>query len=191
MSFDTWSPSARLQAYHYSMRAIFLAFIASTSLTAQTPAPATGTLIVNETKVTLQSSAAVSYPGGMGRFVSVLLSDTPANPTTFAEYTRIGAGERYVPGTFEGAWAGMHMEKGFSGFTFTIGNDNHMLTNQVLVGGQNRMFSLSPDDLVLEVRSVSPRFTGRIRSKEALLELGEYKLSLDAVFNVVVTPADK
>lgn len=173
------------------MRAIFLAFIASTSLTAQTRAPATGTLIVNENKVTVQSSSAVSYPGGTGRFVSVLLSDKPANPSTFAEYTRIGAGERYVPGTFEGAWAGMHLEKEFSGFTFTIDKDNNILTNQVLVGGQNRIFSLSPDDLVLEVTSVSPRFIGRIRSKQALLELGEYKLSLDAVFNVMVRPADK
>ncbi|MEO8577202.1 MAG: hypothetical protein ABI556_10900 [Gemmatimonadales bacterium] len=173
------------------MRAILLAFIATTSLTAQTPAPATGTLIVNGTKVTVQSSSAVSYPGGTGRFVSVLISDTPANPSTFAEYTRIGAGARLVPGIFEGAWAAMHTEKGFSGFTFTIDSNHRILTNQVLVGGQNGMFSLSPDDLVLEVTSVSPRFIGRIRSKQPVLELGEYKLGLDAAFNVVVTPADK
>ena len=83
------------------------------------------------------------------------------------------------------------MENGFSGFTFTIDNDGHILTNQVLVGGQNNMFSLSSDDLVLEVTSVSPRFTGRIRSKQAALELGEYSLSLDATFDVVVTRADK
>ena len=176
------------------MRAILLALIASTSLTVQTPAPATGTLIVNGAKVTVQSSSAVSYPGhlgGTGRFISVLLSDKPANPGTFAEYTRTGAGERLVPGIFEGAWASMHTEKGFSGFTFTIDGDQRILTNQVLVGGQNGMFSLSPDDLVLEVTSVTPRFIGRIRSKQPVLELGEYKMSLDAAFNVVVTPADK
>ncbi len=173
------------------MRAIFLALLVGTSLAAQTPAPVTGTLIVNETKVTVQSSSAVSYPGGTGRFVSVLLSDKPANPKTFAEYTRIGAGERYVPGTFEGAWSSLHTEKGFSGLTFTIDTKNQIVTNQILVGGQDKMFSLSPDDLVLEVTSVSPRFTGRIRSKQAVLDLGEYKLSLDATFDVVVTRADK
>lgn len=173
------------------MRAIILAVFAGTSLAAQAPPPATGTLVVNKTKVTVQSSSAVSYPGGTGRFVSVLLSDKPANPKMFAEYTRIGASERYVPGTFEGAWAGLHMEQGFSGFTFSIDNDQKILTNQVLVGGQDKMFSLSPDDLVLEVTGVSPRFTGRIRSKPAVIDLGEYKLSLDATFDVVVTRADK
>ena len=173
------------------MLAIFLAFLVGSSVVAQTAAPATGTLIVNNTKVTIGSSSAVSYPGGTGRFVSVLLSDKPANPKTFAEYSRIGAGERYVPGTFEGAWATLHMEKGFSGFTFTIDNDGHILTNQVLVGGQKNMFSLSSDDFVLEVTSVSPRLIGRIRSKQAALGLGDYSLSLDATFDVVVTRADK
>jgi hypothetical protein len=172
------------------MLAIFLAFLVGSSLAAQTPAPATGTLIVNKTTVTIGSSSAVSYPGATGRFVSVLISDKPANPRTFAEYSRIGAGERYVPGIFEGAWAALHMERGFSGFTFTIDNDGRILTNQVLVGGQNYMFSVSSDDLMLEVTSVSPRFTGRIRSKQAVLDLGEYSLSLDATFDVVVTRAD-
>jgi hypothetical protein len=173
------------------MLAIFLAHLVGSCLAAQTPAPATGTLIVNKTEVTLRSSSAVSYPGRTGRFVSVLLSDKPANPKTFAEYSRIGAGERYVPGIFEGAWAALHMERGFSGFTFTIDNDGHILTNQVLVLGRNDLFSLFSDDLILEVTSVSPRFTGRIRSKQAVLDLGEYRLSLDATFDVVVTRADK
>jgi hypothetical protein len=175
----------------FRMLAIFLALLVGSSLAAQTPAPATGTLIVNNSKVIIGSSSAVSYPGGTGRFVSVLLSDKPANSKTFAEYSRIGPGERLVPGTFEGAWTALHMERGFSGFTFTIDNDNHILTNQVLVGGQNNMFSLSSDDLMLEVTSVSPRFTGRIRSKQPILDLGEYSLSLDATFDVAVTPADK
>jgi hypothetical protein len=46
------------------------------------------------------------------------------------------------------------------------------VTNSVLVGGQNSIFSLSSDDLILEVTSVSPRLTGRIRSKQAVLDLG-------------------
>ncbi len=173
------------------MRAVCLALLVAASLAAQTPGSATGTLTVDKTKVTLASASAVSYPGGTGRFVSVLLSDKAANPKTFAEYTRIGTGERYVPGTFEGAWAAMHMEKAFSGFSFSIDTQNRILTNQILVGGQDKMFSLSPDDLVLEVKTSSPRITGRIRSKEAVLDLGEHKVSLDATFDVVVTEAGK
>lgn len=173
------------------MRALCLSLLVAASLAAQTPGSATGTLTVDKTKVTLQSASAVSYPGGTGRFVSVLLSDKAANPKTFAEYTRIGAGEHYVPGTFEGAWASMHMEKGFSGFSFSIDTKNQILNNQILVGGQDKIFTLSPDDLVLEVKSVSPRFTGRIRSKQAVLDLGERKVSLDAMFDVVVTEAGK
>ena len=65
------------------------------------------------------------------------------------------------------------------------------MTNQILVGGQNGIFSLSPDDLVLEVTSLSPRLTGRIRSKEAVLDMGEHKVSLDATFDVVVAEAGK
>jgi hypothetical protein len=173
------------------MRAVCLSLLVATSLAAQTPGAATGTLTVDKTKVTLQSASAVSYPGGTGRFVSVLLSDKAANPKTFAEYTRIGAGERYVPGTFEGAWASLHMEKGFSGFTFSIDTKNQILTNQILVGGKDKIFTLASDDLMLEVKTMSPRFTGRIRSKQAVLDLGEQKVSLDATFDVGVTEAGK
>ena len=171
------------------MRAAYFAVLLGTNLAAQTPAA--GTITMDNTKVTLKSASAVSYPGGTGRFVSVLLSDKAANPATFAEYTRIGAGERYVPGTFEGAWGSMHMEKGFSGFTFSIDTKHQVLTNQILVGGQNNMFTLSSDDLLLEVTSVSPRFTGRIRTKPSVLDLGEHKVSLDATFDVVVKEAGK
>lgn len=173
------------------MRPVCLAVLLATSLAAQTPAPVTGTLTVDKTKVTLQSASAVSYPGGTGRFVSVLLSDKAANPKTFAEYTRIGAGERYVPGTFEGAWSSLHTEKGFSGLTFTIDTKNQIVTNQILVGGQDKMFSMPSDDLVLEVKSVSPRFTGRIRSKQPVVDLGAHKVSLDATFDVVVAAVGK
>lgn len=171
------------------MRAVCLALLFATGLAGQTPA--TGKLTVDKTEVTFKSAAAVSYPGGSGRFVSVLLSDKTANAKTFAEYTRIGAGERYVPGIFEGAWAAMHMEKDFAGFTFTIDTNNRVLTNQILLGGKDGMFSLSSDDLVVEVTSVSPRLTGRIRSKEAILDLGEYKVSLDATFDVAVAEAGR
>ena len=173
------------------MRAVCLALFLATSLAAQKPASVTGTLTVNKTKVTLKSGSAVSYPGGTGRFVSVLLSDKVPNKKTFAEYTNIGANERYVPGIPEGAWASLHMEKGFSGFTFSIDTRHAILTNQILVGGKDEIFTLSPDDLVLEVKTVSPRFTGRIRSKEAVLDLGEYKVSLDATFDVVVMAVGK
>ncbi|MBC7790029.1 MAG: hypothetical protein H7Z74_08785 [Anaerolineae bacterium] len=175
----------------HRMRLAGLALCIATNLPAQTPASVTGTLISNDVEVTLKSASAVSYPGGTGRFVSVLLSDKAANTKAFAEYTRIGAGERYVPGTFEGAWASLHMEKGFSGFTFSIDTDRRILTNQILVGGQDKIFSISPDDLVLEVKSIAPRLTGRIRSKEAVLDLGEYKMSLDATFDVAVAEAGK
>ena len=169
------------------MRAACIALLVATGLAAQTPSSASGTLTVDTTKTALQYASAVSYPGGTGRSVSVLLSDKAVNPKTFAEYTRIGAGERYVPGTFEGAWTAMHMEKAFSGFTFSIDSKNQILTNQILVGGRNKTFSLSSDDLVLEVKTVSPRLTGRIRSKQAVLDLGEHKVSLDAAFDVAVT----
>jgi len=173
------------------MRAVCLALFLATSLAAQKPASVTGTLTVNKTQVTLKSGSAVSYPGGTGRFVSVLLSDKVPNKKTFAEYTNIGANERYVPGIPEGAWASLHMEKGFSGFTFSIDTRHAILTNQILVGGKDGIFTLSPDDLVLEVKTVSPRFTGRIRNKEAVLDLGEYKVSLDAPFDVMVTAVGK
>lgn len=173
------------------MRTACLVFLVAASVAAQTPGSATGMLTVDKTKVTLQSASAVSYPGGTGRFVSVLLSDKAGNPKTFAEYTRIGTGERYVPGTFEGAWASMHAEKALSGFSFSIDTKNQILTNQILVGGQDKVFSLSPDDLVLEVKTSSPRITGRIRSKQPVLDLGEHKVSLDATFDAAVAEAGK
>jgi hypothetical protein len=121
------------------------------------------------------------------------LSDKAANPKTFAEFTRIGAGERYRPATFQQAWSTIHAEKGLSGLTFSVSVDakNQVYTNLILVGGLNKMFGLAPDDLVLEVKSVSPRFTGRIRSKQATLDLGATKVSLDATFDIVVTVAGK
>ncbi|MEO5509625.1 MAG: hypothetical protein ABIS27_03285 [Longimicrobiales bacterium] len=173
------------------MRALCLAVLAATGFAAGTPASETGTLTVDTKKVTLQSSSAVAYPGGTGRFVSVLLSDKPPNPKTFRKYTRIGAGERYVPGTFEGAWASMHVEKGFSGFTFSMDATHRVLTNQILLGGQAGSFSLSSDDLVVEITSASPRLKGRIRTLQPVLDLGSHKVSLDATFDVRVSEAGR
>lgn len=183
------------------MRAVSLALLVTASLTllvtaslgAQTPAQVTGTLTVNKTTVKLNSASAFSYPGGTGGYVSVLLSDKPANPKSFAEYTRIGAGERYRPATFMQAWSTIHADGGLSGLTFSVSVDakNQVDTNYVLVGGLKKMFGLVPDDLVLEVTSVSPRFTGRIRSKQPVLDLGATKVSLDATFDVATTTPGK
>lgn len=170
-----------------------LALLVATSIAAQTPAPVTGTLTVDKTTVTLLSAAAVSYPDGSGLAVSVLLSDKAANPKTFAEFTRIGAGERYRPATFMQAWSTIHSEHGLSGLTFSVSANatNQVDTNLILVGGLKKMFGLSPDDLLLEVKSVSPRVTGRIRTKQAVLDLGATKVSLDATFDIAVTVAGK
>ena len=170
-----------------------LALLVTTSLAAQTPASVTGTLTVDTTTVKLNSASAFSYPGGTGGYVSVLLSDKPANPKSFAEYTRIGAGERYRPATFMQAWSTIHADGGLSGLTFSVSVDarNQVDTNYVLVGGLKKMFGLSSDDLVLEVKSVSPRFTGRIRSKQPVLDLGARKVSLDATFDVAATTPGK
>ncbi|MBA2707899.1 MAG: hypothetical protein H0U59_08865 [Gemmatimonadaceae bacterium] len=173
------------------MRPICFGLYLVTSVAAAAQGSVTGTLTVNAASVTLKFATAVAYTNGTDRSVSVLLSDKPANAKTFAEYTRIGANERYVPGIFEGAWASLHVEKEFSGFTFSVDASNKILTNQILVGGENGRFSVSSDDLVLEVTSVSPRFTGRIRSKQPVLDLGDRKVSLDATFDALVSVAGK
>lgn len=175
------------------IRAACLTLLVATSLAAQTPTVVTGTLTVDKTTITLRSAAAVSYPDGAGGGVSVLLSDKAAAPKAFAEFTRLGAGERYRPATFMQAWSTIHAEKGLSGLTFSVSVDarNQVDTNLVLVGGLKKMFGLAPDDLVLEVTSVSPRFTGRIRSKQPVLDLGATKVSLDATFDIAVTAAGK
>ncbi len=166
-----------------------LALLVCASVAAQ--APVTGTLTVDTTTIKLNSASAYAYAGGTGGYVSVLLSDKPASPKSFAEYTRMGAGERYRPATFMQAWSTIHADGGLSGLTFSVAVDarNQVDTNYVLVGGLKKMFGLSPDDLVLEIKSVSPRFTGRIRTKQLVLDLGTRKVSLDATFDVVpMTP---
>jgi hypothetical protein len=107
-----------MRAVNLALRVtVSLAFLVTTNLAAQTPTSVTGTLTVDTTTVKLNSASAFSYPGGTGGYVSVLLSDKPANPKSFAEYTRMGAGERYRPATHK-AWA-IHADGG-SGLTFSV-----------------------------------------------------------------------
>ena len=84
-----------------------------------------GTFTVNDKPVKLASITAVTYDtASQGRMVSLLASDKPADPKKFQEYTRIGAGEKYVPGMITGAWVTMHADdNAFSGFQLTFTAD--------------------------------------------------------------------
>ena len=82
-----------------------LVFLAITTTGAQ-QGKASGTLSVNGKKVPVQAIMAVSYnTPSQGRVISVLVSDKAVDPKKFAEYTRIGPGESYVPGLVTGAWS--------------------------------------------------------------------------------------
>ena len=102
----------------------------------------------------------------------------------------LGPGEPLVSGIIEGAWKGFHIEKQLSGFVFTINNDRRIMSNEFLIGGENA-FSVSDDELVLELTSTSPRVAGRIRTKAPTIELGENKISLDVTFDVPVAALEK
>jgi hypothetical protein len=80
----------------------------------------------------------------------------PANAKEFVADTRIGGGESYVPGIFEGAWKSQPAGKKLSGFMFTVGPKG-LLTDGLLVGGQNNTFSIGNDQYVLDLKSRSPR----------------------------------
>ena len=67
-----------------------------------------GTFAVNGTPMKLTSLSAVTYDtASQGRMVSVLASEKPADAKKFQEYTRIGPGEKYVPGLITGAWVAL------------------------------------------------------------------------------------
>lgn len=153
------------------------------------PAKVAGTIAVGDMKITAQAGSAVGYKGPGGQLISVLIADKAADPREFAERTAIGAGEVLVPGIFEGAWKGLHLEKALSGVVFTIDGERRMLSVEFLVGGDP--LSTSPDDFVLELTSVAPRLTGRLRTKTATLELGSYRLGLDVTFDVPVSSPGK
>lgn len=152
-----------------------------------------GTLVVNGKKIPVQHISAVTYDtASQGRMVSVLVSDKPADPAKFREYTRIGPGERYVPGMITGAWVTMHVDdKAFSGFQFTIDPKQRLLLNDVLVGTRNDNFSILDDYLVLELKTLTPRVTGRLRTKDAIVDLGSQKVGIDLTFDAPLSEVGK
>lgn len=153
-----------------------------------------GTLVVNGTKVAVQHITAVTYDTpSPGRLISVLVSDKPADPKTFQEYTRIGSGEQIVAGLVTGAWVAMHAEdKAFSGFSFTLDKQNRVILDDVLVGtSRDANFSILEDYLVVEVTSTAPRLAGRIRTKEPTIELSTEKVGIDLTFDVPVAELGK
>jgi hypothetical protein len=152
-----------------------------------------GTLVVNGKKVPIQHITAVTYDTpSPGRLVSVLVSDKPADSKTFREYTRIGPGERYVAGMITGAWVAMHSDdKMFSGFSFTIDTKRRIILNDVLVGTRDDNFSILEDYLVVELSSLTPRVTGRVRTKEPVLELNTEKVGIDLTFDAPVVEVGK
>ena len=127
-----------------------------------------------------------------GRLVSVLVSDKPADPKTFREYTRIGPGERYVAGMITGAWVTMHADdKAFSGFSFTIDTKRRIILNDVLVGSRDDNFSIfgrlshRRADLVDTARD-------RPRANEgAGRELNTEKIGIDLTFDAPVVEVGK
>lgn len=148
-----------------------------------------GTAIVNKTKVTLTSGMAVRYTAPNGQFISVVLSDRPADRQEFAADTRTGAGEPLVAGIFEGAWKSQHISRKFSGFTFSVdAKTNKIISEEFLVGGNNNTFSIGTTEYVIEVKSTSPRLVGRIRTTTPMIDAGSTKAGLDATFDLAVTP---
>jgi hypothetical protein len=154
-------------------------------------AKVTGTVAVDKTKITPQSVSAVSYKAPNGALISVLFSDKPPDAKEFQQLTRVGPGEPLVAGLVEGAWKGFHIEKRLSGFSFTITSDRRIMSNEFLIGGRNNTFSVSDDELILELTSTAPRLAGRVRTKAAVLELGGHKTSLDVSFDVPVVAIGK
>ncbi len=166
---------------------LFLAAMVS----APAQAPVSGTITVDATTVKAQAISAIAYEGTMGSLVSVLVSDKPADHKEFLDRTRVGPGEPLVPGIFEGAWKSLFMEQTFSGFSFTVNNDGRVITNELLVGGRDDAFSLSGDDLKLELKSKAPRFAGTLRTAQPTIDNGAHKITIDLTFDVPVSPPGK
>jgi hypothetical protein len=176
-----------------TLTAVFLGTVVSLTWVAAQTGKVSGTLVVNGKKIPIQHISAVTYDtASLGRMVSVLVSDKPADPKKFQEYTRIGAGERYVPGIITGAWVTMHVDdKAFSGFSFTINPKRAIMLNDVLVGTRDQNFSILEDYLVLELTSLSPRVAGRLRTKDAVVELNTEKVGIDFTFDAPVAEVGK
>jgi len=152
-----------------------------------------GTLTVNGKKLQIRHVSAVTYDTpNMGRVVSVLLSDNPVDPKKFQEYTRIGPGERYVPGLVTGAWVTLHVDdKALSGFHFTVDAKDQVKLAEVLVGTRDENFGVMDDALVFEPTSKGPRLAGRIRTKDPIADLGPAKMGIDITFDAAVVPLGK
>ncbi len=176
----------RRRAVTWTLAMTFIAFGVTTPALGQA-SKVQGTVTVGKTKVTIASAMAVGYKAPNGQLISVLLSDKPANAKEFATDTRIGPGESYVAGIFEGAWKSQHGGKRFSGFTFTIGPKGTLVTDEFLVGGQNNAFSIGTDEFVLELKSTAPRLVGSIKTKKPAVDIGGGRTAgLDATFDVAV-----
>ena len=146
-----------------------------------------GTTKVAQTKVALTYGMAVAYKAPNGSLISVVLSDKPVDTKAFAEDTRVGSGEPFVAGVFEGAWKSQHIAKKLSGVTFTIGPDG-LMTDEFLVGGRNNTFSVGTDEYVLKVTSRAPRLVGTLKTKAPSVDLGGGRSAgLDALFDIAVT----
>jgi hypothetical protein len=151
---------------------------------------AKGTLTADAEKVVLTMATAVGYRAMNGQVVSVLLSDKAPDAKSFADDTRIGAGESYVPGIISGAWKSQHFTKHFSGFTFTFNESGRIIDEEILIGGKNQTFSLGGDEYVLELTSKGPKVAGRIRTKTPVVDAGR-KVGLDATFEAPLTMVGK
>ena len=112
-----------------------------------------------------------------------------ADPKTFAEDTRAGAGDG-VPGVFSGAWKSQHFGKRFSGLTFTFTEKGQIVDEELLVGGRNKTFSIGGDEYVLELTSKAPQIAGRIRTKTPVVDVGR-KVGVDVRFEVQAAPPAK
>jgi hypothetical protein len=145
-----------------------------------------GVATVGKEKVTLNEGMAVAYTAPNGALISVVLADKPVDAKAFAEDTRTGPGEALVAGLFEGAWKSQHFAKKLTGFTFTLG-PNGVMTHEFLFGGRNNTFGIGDDELVLTVKSRSPRLVGTIKTKAPAVDLGNGKSAgLDAMFDLAV-----
>jgi hypothetical protein len=172
------------------------AVVALTIVVAATPAlrgqggTAKGTVMVDAEKVALMTATAVGFKGANGLMTAVLLSDKPPDAKSFAEDTKVGAGEPYVPGIFSGAWKSQHFTKRFSGFTFTFTDAGKIVDEEILMGGKNKTFSLGSDEYVLELTSKGPKVAGRIHTKTPVVDVGK-KVGLDVTFDAPVTMLGK
>ena len=79
----------------------------------------------------------------------------------------------------------------FSGFSFTIDTKRRIILNDVLVGSRDDNFSFSDDYLVVELTSLTPRVTGRVRTKEPVVTLNTEKIGIDLTFDAPVVEVGK